>query len=1032
MKNHQTVSTAMQESDFLRSPWWIGLGILFILSLLSPIKFAFAEISDSGNLKFDHSKTGFLLTGSHVQARCASCHVNGVFKGTPRDCSSCHVAGNHMGAEAKTTKHIATVAQCDSCHQNTTWIPATFRHVGLPDGTCQTCHNGTAATGKPSGHIATTDSCDTCHKTVDWKQLAAGGMPANHLPTTQPCSTCHKQASLVPGTMSHSGIVNGCMNCHNGQRFTGVTPKSKPTNHLPTSMPCETCHSSTNFTSFLLPTSTAMMNHAGIVNGCTTCHNGQTFVGVTPKSKLDATAHMVTSLDCSSCHTSTVNFKVASLTTPPVGHLPTTQVCSTCHGVGGYGSGSGVMTHAGIVSGCTSCHNGQVFTGVTPKSKPVNHVPTSMSCETCHSTVNTSLGGFIGDPKLMMKHTGIVGGCTNCHNGQAFAGVTPVSKPVGNPAHLPTNASCETCHSSTNLFSGAGMKHLGIVSGCATCHTGQTFAVGMTPLTKSSSHILTSSPCESCHKSTISFMNAAATLPANHLPTTQTCSTCHLSFGSASGNMNHVGIGNGCTACHNGQTFAVGMTPKSKPVNHIPTSMSCETCHSSTNFAIGTGFSGDPKLMMKHTGIVGGCTNCHNGQAFAGVTPLAKPSNHLPTTMACETCHSTTAFTTFSGTMMKHTGIVSGCINCHNGQAFVGVTPVSKTSLHLVTSADCSTCHASTVTFVGASGGSFPPNHLPTTQPCSTCHNNSANLFGSGSGHMSHLGIGSGCTACHNGQTFAVGMTPKSKPTNHLPTSASCETCHTTANTTTGGFGPATQMKHTGIVGGCTNCHNGQAFAGVTPMAKPATGHVPTAMSCETCHSTTAFASFSGTAMNHTGIVNGCATCHDTGKSFTGVALVTKLTNHFTTSLSCETCHSASKFSTFSGTLMNHTGIVNNCTLCHNNQPFQGVTPVFKSTRHIPYAANLTGGASMGCEFCHSKTIFTTFTTGLVSKTILHNGTTGNGAGWCIGCHLSGQSWSAPLQTKALNHDSPGKTDCSQSGCHRPTGNTGTSYTNWN
>ena len=980
MKNHQSVSTAMQESDFLRSPWWIGLGILFILSLLFPIKFAFAEISDSGNLKFDHSKTGFLLTGSHIQARCASCHVNGVFKGTPRDCSSCHVVGNHMGAEAKTTKHIATVAQCDSCHQNTTWIPATFRHVGLAEGTCQTCHNGTAATGKPSGHIATTDSCDTCHKTVDWKQLAAGGMPSNHLPTTQPCSTCHKQASLVPGTMSHSGIVNGCMNCHNGQRFTGVTPKSKPTNHLPTSMPCETCHSSTNFMSFLLPTSTAMMNHAGIVNGCTTCHNGQTFVGVTPKSKLDASpsTHMATSLDCSSCHTSTVNFKVSSLTTPPVGHLPTTQVCSTCHSAG-YGSGSGVMPmpHVGISSGCTSCHNGQVFTGVTPKSKPMNHLPTSMSCETCHSTGSTGIGGFSGAP---MKHTGIVGGCTNCHNGQAFAGVTPVSKPMGNPAHLPTNLSCETCHSSNVSFTGAGMNHAGILSGCSTCHgfinAGKTF-FGVTPVfqTVIAAHAsLGTKPCEDCHKSTASFLTAATALPTNHVPTTQTCSTCHTSFGPNSGKMSHIGIGSGCTTCHNGQTFAVGMTPKSKPTNHVPTSASCETCHTTANTTLG-GFAGG---LMKHTGIVGGCTNCHNGQAFAGVTPVAKPINHLPTTMSCETCHTTTN-TSPGGfgpaTPMKHTGIVSGCINCHNGQAFVGVTPVSKTQLHLVTAADCSTCHASTVTFVGASGGSFPPNHLPTTQPCSTCHNNSANLFGSGSGHMSHLGIGSGCTACHNGQTFAVGMTPKSKPTNHLPTSATCETCHTTANTTPGGFAGGL-MNHVGIVGGCTNCHNGQAFAGVTPVSKGGT--------------------------------------------------------HLPTSMSCETCHSPSKFSTFSGALMNHAGIVNNCTQCHNNQAFQGVTPVFKSARHIPYAANLTGGAGMGCEFCHSKTIFTTFTTGLVSSTTMHNGTTGNGAGWCIGCHLSGLSWSAPLQTKTLNHDSPGKTDCSQSGCHKPLGNTGTAYTNWN
>jgi hypothetical protein len=236
-------------------------------------------------------------------------------------------------------------------------------------------------------------------------------------------------------------------------------------------------------------------------------------------------------------------------------------------------------------------------------------------------------------------------------------------------------------------------------------------------------------------------------------------------------------------------------------------------------------------------------------------------------------------------------------------------------------------------------------------------------------------------------------------------------------------------MNHVGIVGGCTNCHNGQAFAGITPVAKP-TGHVPTTLSCETCHSTSNFTAFSGTAMNHTGIVNGCATCHDTGKSFTGVTVVTKLSSHLPTTMSCETCHAASKFSTFSGTLMNHAGIVNNCTQCHNSQVFQGVTPVSKSMMHIPYATTLIGGASMQCEFCHSKTVFTSFMTGLVSSTTMHNGTTGGGA--CFTCHRSGGGWSATnMQTKTHNSTSLTK-DCSSSGCHRPLGNTGSTYTNWN
>jgi len=738
MKNHNRANmTQIGAGRLFHSQWsaW-RIGMLFLFPLLVMMHHAHGATVDPGNITFDHSRTGFTLTGSHILARCSSCHVDGVFKGTPRDCTSCHVAGNRMGAAAKNTMHIPTFDKCEKCHQTNAWTPAKkFDHLGVAPGSCQTCHNGTKTMGKPSWHIATTDSCDSCHKTADWKQLGAGGLlPANHLPTTQACSLCHNQASFIPGVMNHTGILVGCANCHNGQVFTGVAPKSKPTGstpHVPSNMPCEVCHSVSKFTSFLIPTSPTMMNHAGIITGCVTCHNGQSFYGVgIPKNKTSFTGHISTSLDCSACHPLTTTFSMANLTTLPIGHLPTTQPCSTCHAGNVFTPGSGVMMHTGILGGCASCHNGQVFTGVAPKSKPVNHLPSSLPCETCHSKSNfTTFSG------TLMKHTGIVSGCTNCHNGQTFAGGTsPVSKPTGSQPHLPTNMSCETCHSTSKTTSGGfgpntPMIHTGIFSGCATCH---------------------------------GFVGAP-------------------------------------------KTFAVGKTPKPQTISATHTS--------------------------------------------AGMTP-------------------------------------------------------------------CESCHTSTSSFTVATGGSKPSNHLPTTQPCSLCHNGASYY----PGVMNHTGISSGCTTCHNGQVFA-GVTPVSKPVNHLPTNRPCETCHTTSNTSPGGFSGGT-MNHTGIVSGCANCHNGQAFAGVAPKSK--------------------------------------------------------------------------------------------------------------STNHIPYAMYLLGGASMSCEFCHSRTVFTSFTTGLVSSTTMHNGSLGKGSGQCTGCHLNtGTAYIGVRGRKSLTHEKSGHTDCSDSGCHRPLGNEGNTYTSW-
>ena len=121
-------------------------------------------------------------------------------------------------------------------------------------------------------------------------------------------------------------------------------------------------------------------------------------------------------------------------------------------------------------------------------------------------------------------------------------------------------------------------------------------------------------------------------------------------------------------------------------------------CHKST-----TAFG--PGTLMVHTGITTGCATCHDtGKSFTGVTNLkTKPSNHVPTSAACETCHSASNFTTFAGTAMNHSGIASGCTTCHaasvTGTPFAGVTPKPQGSGHIPTTADCATCHKSTTAF---------------------------------------------------------------------------------------------------------------------------------------------------------------------------------------------------------------------------------------------------------------------------------------------------------------------------------------------
>jgi len=102
---------------------------------------AMAQVSTKS---FDHIKTGFALSGMHSNTRCESCHVNGVFKGTPRDCASCHVSGLRLAKAnvVKPSNHFQTPLGCESCHTTVTFTGAKFDHLGVAPTACASCHNG--------------------------------------------------------------------------------------------------------------------------------------------------------------------------------------------------------------------------------------------------------------------------------------------------------------------------------------------------------------------------------------------------------------------------------------------------------------------------------------------------------------------------------------------------------------------------------------------------------------------------------------------------------------------------------------------------------------------------------------------------------------------------------------------------------------------------------------------------------------------------------------------------------------------------
>jgi hypothetical protein len=605
-----------------------------LLLLVAAMPAAFAQAAAQKD--FDHLKTGFALTGRHVQVRCESCHQNGIFKGTPRDCASCHQSGQRFarGNVVMPPQHVPTAATCDTCHTTRAFAGAKFNHTGIAPGNCQACHNGTTSAGKPSQHLATSASCDACHRTTAWMPAGfdhagvvagtcaschgsgrATGKPVQHMPTNQSCDDCHKGfAAWRPTAWNHTqmAVAGQCASCH-----SGVYPPAdgRPANHIPTaSVPatatanCDACHKG-SITSWANGRLHANVN---VTSGCANCHNG---------SFLNA---------------------VGKPSTPI--HSSGVSSCESCHSTSGWAGAK--VDHSGFTAAtnCANCHNGTTTTG-----KPSTHIPTTANCFACHNVSPASWK----PSKWNHTQVPVAAACASCHTG----GYPPAD---GRPTnHIPYQtvpvtaaANCDSCHkgSTTTWANGALHANYSIASGCASCHSGTYLNARGKPA--NATHATVTGNCESCHKSAASWLTVTYTHSAANAVGTGTCDTCH----------------NGSTA-------------KGKPATHIPIPTGparCDSCHrSQASFAI--------SVTMNHSVVTAGaCKSCHNGSYVSQGTQgaLAKPSNHIPevqllngAAMDCKACHTGTTVWT-SVTMNHNASLGNGagwCKACHqSGTAYLG------------------------------------------------------------------------------------------------------------------------------------------------------------------------------------------------------------------------------------------------------------------------------------------------------------------------------------------------------------------------
>lgn len=346
------------------------VGSLLALLLTMSSMQALAETQAAGH-NFDHSTTGFLLVGGHATAACETCHVGGVFKGTPRNCDGCHALGRRIVATPKSTSHLVTDAPCDSCHFNTsTFLGARYNHGTATPGQCTTCHNGRTVTGRPSTHnigFMLTNSCDNCHRTYSF-------FPAswNHVGVTP--GSCENAGCHLPGTGNRY------------YRSAAALPLGKTHMNftLTATQSCDACHNFVRWTP---------AGHMPVTGLCTTCHDNAQAQG-------KPAGHLATTDECGQCHFYTVGSWLPALggfTSPPHIPVPAGIACRNCHSSPGGPAIHGAALHAylgGVAGGCAACH-------ISP----------------------TTPAGISAGQQTRRSHDGSSGSnCTGCHEHTAAAG----------------------------------------------------------------------------------------------------------------------------------------------------------------------------------------------------------------------------------------------------------------------------------------------------------------------------------------------------------------------------------------------------------------------------------------------------------------------------------------------------------------------------------------------------------------------------------------------------------------------------------
>jgi hypothetical protein len=364
-----------------------------------------------GTKAFDHSKTGYILTGKHATLDCRNCHnskniknaaelkkqnvsIENTYLGLKQDCLSCHI-DEHRGQLSK---------NCTDCHHSNSWKPApgfdhsktdyplTGRHQKVE---CAKCHR------------EITDNLQSENKSY----LAFAAVKHNQ------CSDCH--------TDFHKGKLGpSCSDCHNTAGWTNV----KITNFD---------HSRTKFP--------LIGRHANLA--CEKCHG-------------ERTVKLIKFANCTDCHKDFHRSEFASRASK--------GACEECHTVQGFlPSTFSMLKHDETLFRLTGAHRAiaciECHVTVSGSKREYHFSFESLRCPECHQ-----------DPHHgQVKKFSSSGGCESCHNSQSWTAINFDHKETNFPlegAHI--GVPCGKCHELEVGGKDHFMRFKPVSTQCSSCHGG--------------------------------------------------------------------------------------------------------------------------------------------------------------------------------------------------------------------------------------------------------------------------------------------------------------------------------------------------------------------------------------------------------------------------------------------------------------------------------------------------------------------------------------------------------------------------------